>query len=286
MASRPTWSARASAHVELIFVPLPPFIALTVASILQSRGSSRWLGIQLGLLVVAQYLISPEVLATVAILTVAAVACVAIRHPANVPEMIRTVPGRWVSLSSVVAVLLAYPVWMMLAGPQHFTGPALPTTNPLHNDLLSFLVPGPCRRSHWECGRSGPAWIVSGDIDGGWRLHRCPAPNPYRDSSPGSLVVAPARSWRWCFCSVPRSSRSDPTWPSTVISPTSHSLSCWWTTFRCSTTSAEPDLPRSGCLPRRGDRVGAGRHASGTRWPSAPLKGRGLRRGEAQSSPG
>ena len=74
------------AHVELIFVPLPPFIALTVASILQRRGSPRRLGIQLGLLVAAQYLISPEVLAIVAIFTVVAVACVAIRHPANVPR--------------------------------------------------------------------------------------------------------------------------------------------------------------------------------------------------------
>ena len=74
------------AHLELMFVPLPPFIALTVASILQNRGSSRRLGVQLGLLVAAQYLISPEVLAIVAILTVAAVVCVAIRHPAECTE--------------------------------------------------------------------------------------------------------------------------------------------------------------------------------------------------------
>ena len=56
-------------HLELIFVPLPPFIALTVASILQNKGSSRRLGVQLGLLVAAQYLISPEVLSFVFILT-------------------------------------------------------------------------------------------------------------------------------------------------------------------------------------------------------------------------
>jgi peptidoglycan/LPS O-acetylase OafA/YrhL len=60
-------------HIELIFVPLPPFIALTVVSILQRRGSPLRLGIQLGLLVTAQYLISPEITAIVGVLTVAAV---------------------------------------------------------------------------------------------------------------------------------------------------------------------------------------------------------------------
>jgi hypothetical protein len=41
---------------------------------------------------------------------------------------------------------LAYPVWMGLKGPQHFTEPPFSTTNAYHNDLLSFLVPGPLQR--------------------------------------------------------------------------------------------------------------------------------------------
>ena len=47
-----------------------------------------------------------------------------------------------VALPLVVA-LLAYPVWMLVAGPQHATSSANPTVNPYHNDLLSFVVPGP-----------------------------------------------------------------------------------------------------------------------------------------------
>jgi hypothetical protein len=35
---------------------------------------------------------------------------------------------------------------MMLAGPQHFTGPAWGSVNPYNNDLLSFVVPGPLQR--------------------------------------------------------------------------------------------------------------------------------------------
>ena len=43
----------------------------------------------------------------------------------------------------VIAALLAYPVWMLTAGPQHSTTLAYPVENPYTNDLLSFFVPGP-----------------------------------------------------------------------------------------------------------------------------------------------
>jgi hypothetical protein len=133
-------------HLELIFVPLPPFIALTVASILQNKGSSRRLGVQLGLLVAAQYLISPEVLSFVFILTIAALVCIAIRNRAHVPEMVKRASGATGVALSVTAVLLAYPLWMSFYGPQHFTGTPWPATNSFHNDLLTFLVPGPQQR--------------------------------------------------------------------------------------------------------------------------------------------
>ncbi len=76
-------------HLSLIFMPVPPFIALTVASVFRQMGSPRRRGVQLGLLLCAQYLISPEVLTSVAVLIVAAVACVMIRRPAKAPEMLR-----------------------------------------------------------------------------------------------------------------------------------------------------------------------------------------------------
>jgi hypothetical protein len=133
-------------HVELIFVPLPPLITLTVASILQRRGSPRRLGIQLGLLVAAQYLISPEVLAVVAIFTISAVACVALRRRANLTELVRNVWRPAGIAIAVSALVVAYPVWMMIAGPQHFTGSTFPAVNPYHNDLLSFVVPGPLQK--------------------------------------------------------------------------------------------------------------------------------------------
>ncbi len=167
-------------HLSLIFVPLPPFIAFTVASILQRRGSNRRLGIQLGLLLTAQFLICPEVVATVAVLTIAAVACVAVRHPANVPKT-ATCVWRPVSIALLVTgVLLAYPVWMTIAGPLHITGPPFPTVNPYHNDLFSFVVPGPQQKISFGMRSLGTRLAAEKRPERGRRLHRCSAPDPDR----------------------------------------------------------------------------------------------------------
>ena len=132
-----------SDHLVYTFVPIPPFIALTIVSILQGKGSPWRLGIQLGLLVVAQYLIAQEVLVDVAILTLIALAFVALRNPRRIQLMARALVGPVLIAVPVIAALLAYPVWMLVAGPQHSTVGAYPLGNPYRNDLLSFFAPGP-----------------------------------------------------------------------------------------------------------------------------------------------
>ena len=69
------------AHPFLVFCPLPPFIAFTVASIVQRRGSPVRLGITTGLLLAAQYLCSQEIFTTVVLLIGWALLCLAARHP-------------------------------------------------------------------------------------------------------------------------------------------------------------------------------------------------------------
>ena len=141
-------------HVELIFIPVPPFIALTIEAILHRRGNPRWLGIQLGALVVVQWLISPEVMADVALLSIAALVCIALRNPATWRTMARDALEPMTIAIGVVAVALAYPLWMLLAGPQRYAGPVA-ALNTDHYDLLSFVIPGPMQRvsfglpSHW-----------------------------------------------------------------------------------------------------------------------------------------
>ncbi|MBV8988665.1 MAG: hypothetical protein JO372_08910 [Solirubrobacterales bacterium] len=138
----PYMVGQATGHIELTFLPLPPLIASALVSIAQQRGSPRRLGVQLGLLITAQYLVSPEVLTTVAILSTVALACVVVRRP----ELARAFVQPLALAAAVAAVLLSYPLWMMLDGAQHFAGRTWPTSNPFHNDLLSFVVPGPLQR--------------------------------------------------------------------------------------------------------------------------------------------
>jgi hypothetical protein len=139
----PYMLGQSEGHPQLMFQPWPPLIAYVVACILQGRGNPRRLGLALGLLVTAQYLTSPEVLALVVIFGVLAGLLVAARDAKGFPDMARAalLP---VGIALVVSVvLLAYPVWMLLAGPQHAKGPTFPITNPFRNDLLSFVIPGP-----------------------------------------------------------------------------------------------------------------------------------------------
>ena len=147
-------------HLVFTFVPIPPFIALTIVSILQRKGAPWRLGIQLGLLVVAQYFISQEVAVDVAILTLAALVCVAVRHPNRIQEMGRAMVRPVLVALPVIAVLLAYPVWMLVAGPQHSTVGAYPLENPFSNDLLTFFVPGPLQHVSFGMGTLGDRLIA------------------------------------------------------------------------------------------------------------------------------
>jgi hypothetical protein len=142
----PYMVGRQLGHLELMFVPIPPFIALVVASILRRQGSPTKLGIQLGLLITAQYLISPEVLAAVAVVTGVAVVFVAIGNRSQILDVARFVRRPIVLALGIAAVILAYPIWMLLAGPGHASGTPWPIENPYHNDLFSFGVPSPLQR--------------------------------------------------------------------------------------------------------------------------------------------
>jgi len=137
----PYMMGQAVDHTVLAFVPLPPFIALVVVAIIQHKQPRLRLGVWLGVLIAAQFLISPEVLASVGIMTVIALVVTAVRRPRLVRERTARVTASVGIAVAVSAVLMAYPVWMMLDGPQHFRGSTYPASNPYHNDLFSFVVP-------------------------------------------------------------------------------------------------------------------------------------------------
>jgi hypothetical protein len=142
----PYMVGQSSAHIDLLFAPFPPFIALTIVSILEHRGPAWRNGIQLGLLAVAQYLVAPEVFTTVAVLALAAVVLVAVLSPRAVPELLRRAARPMGIAAIIVSCLLAYPIWMLTSGSQHVKGAPFPASNPFHSDLLSFVVPSLLQR--------------------------------------------------------------------------------------------------------------------------------------------
>ena len=142
----PYMVGQALGHPVLLFVPLPPFIVLTLVSILRRRGSERRLGLQLGLLLAAQYLISPELFTSLCLMIGIGLAFVVVRNPTRAFHVAQVVKQPIGIALAVTVLLLAYPVWMLLAGPQHVSGATYPLINPYHDDLLSFIIPGPLQR--------------------------------------------------------------------------------------------------------------------------------------------
>ena len=116
------------AHLMTAALMLLPLILAVLDEILiRQRHSAVWSGVVLGVLVFAQFFLSSEILAIVAVLfvlslVVLAVAGVLFADPA---EMRRRVPhaakGLGVGLA-LGAVLLAWPVWYALDGPAHLSG--------------------------------------------------------------------------------------------------------------------------------------------------------------------
>ena len=134
--------AESLAHVDRVFVPLPPFIVFTVVSILQRQGPPRRLGIQLGLLVTAQYLISPEVsrLLSSSSLSLLHASPSAIRRACG--KCRASAANRSGSGGGAARLsLLVYDRWASA-----FHGTPITHSEPDHNDFLSFVVPGPLQK--------------------------------------------------------------------------------------------------------------------------------------------
>jgi hypothetical protein len=132
----PYMLGQSAGHLNLAFVPLPPLIFLGLVEAL--AGKRRW-GVALGMLMVAQFFVDAEVLATVAIVTVVGAAVAATMRPRAVRVALQRGLAPIVIAACVVGVCLGAPVWVMLAGPYHYTGPAF--SGGLSADLFGAIVP-------------------------------------------------------------------------------------------------------------------------------------------------
>jgi hypothetical protein len=136
-------SVQGAVHLDLCFVPIPPLLLWCLSELLvvQRRSPVR-VGLLLGLLCAAQLLINAEVLADCVVVGVVGVLVLAIWHRREVVSRARTAgPGIALAAASF-AVVSGYPLWLLVAGPGHVTGPLLPVweTSQERADLLSLVV--------------------------------------------------------------------------------------------------------------------------------------------------
>ena len=209
-------------HVSVSVLVIPPFLFTTLHEIvIRQEHTVRRDGLLLAALVVVQFFISPEilvmclVLSVVGLLAVMAVGWRQLRRRAGHAFPALALGG------GVSLVLLAYPTWYGLAGPQAVSG-VLFALAPISGVPLSgFLVPGAYgSRARPSTSASGGTWVAWG---------------PRPTTSAGASRWQPSDRW-WsvavgrspgCSCSWPQWSSG---WPSVAISsagpPGSATLGC------------------------------------------------------------
>ncbi len=131
-------------HAFLMFVPLPPLIFLVVEDLVVVQARPAWQsGLALGVLCVAQFYISPEILVTTAMFAGLATVLVALARPRSVLPRARHALAGLGGATAGFALLCGYGVWFTFRGPQHISGPphAVAALAPYHADLLSAVIP-------------------------------------------------------------------------------------------------------------------------------------------------
>jgi hypothetical protein len=147
----PYMAGQGQAHVFLIFVPLPPliFYALYRIFIVQEGSPRRW-GLVLAGLVIGQFFISQEVAADTLIVSFFAVAILVVVGRGHIDRSrVDYVLTAALYGGLTTLVVLAYPVYYQLWGPQAIHGSTHGTTHsPLKLDVLGTIVPNSLQAIH------------------------------------------------------------------------------------------------------------------------------------------
>jgi hypothetical protein len=116
-------------------------MALHEIVVTQRSSGTRW-GVILGVLVTAQYLISPEVLATVGVLSAFALVIIIAAQLRSIDRArVVHVARALLPALGIPVLILAYPVYLLVDGPGHLNGAAFPLDNIWRADLTGMVIP-------------------------------------------------------------------------------------------------------------------------------------------------
>lgn len=129
-------------HLHIAFLGILPFVFLLGDEILvRQRRHPVGSGALLGLCVAAQFFTSLEVLAIAGLVAAIAVVLLVLRHPrAALARAPHAAAALGVALL-VAGALLAYPLWLLVAGPRHYAGELFAGTGSYAATLQAIVWP-------------------------------------------------------------------------------------------------------------------------------------------------
>jgi hypothetical protein len=110
-------------HLQFAVLFVPPLLLIVLYETLVVR---QWSALRsaasLAALVVAQFFTGTEMLALTALVAVLGVVILVCAHPSKVAAVARQAGPPLLAGAGVALVILAWPIWLLAEGPQHFTG--------------------------------------------------------------------------------------------------------------------------------------------------------------------
>ncbi|MHB1885866.1 MAG: hypothetical protein ACYCVV_12825, partial [Acidimicrobiales bacterium] len=144
----PFMVGQSQSHLFLVFLPLPPIMMALLDELVMRRRHIVRNGILLGVVVAAQLMISPEILAIMLLAAVCGLVVLAIRRRRAALERSRDLLRGALSAGLTFIVLAAYPIWVYFRGPFHVSGPPHPVSalDQYHSYPASLIYPTSLQR--------------------------------------------------------------------------------------------------------------------------------------------
>jgi hypothetical protein len=145
-------------HLSIALLVVPPLTLVVLHELFVRQRPRPWVvGLLLGALVCAQFMISVEVLALMGIAAVVGVVVTAVLSWSRVRDALPYAARALSVAAGVALVVLAWPSWYLFAGPRHLSGVPFQGVQGFANGRLFHL---------WSAGASAVAVPVPGAADG------------------------------------------------------------------------------------------------------------------------